>query len=133
MENRMQLPVIYVPRYITNEFIRSNPQYTFLYSFDYHRKSAFGQCVTAHGESNCYPIPVLIKYCANPVYFQDFEEAKRMITEFLDVIPRDKPIIPFPHIGEGHSRLKEFSYKTFLWLHSEIDKIKYPNIKYVAS
>lgn len=127
----MSFPIIYVPRYITNSFIREHPEYNFLYSFDYHRKSAMGQATIAHGETNCYPIPVLIKYCSNPVYFQDFEEARKMIQEFLNDIPTDKPIIPFPKIGLGHSRLKEFSLKTYLWLHSEIDKIAYPNIKYV--
>lgn len=125
------LPIIYVPLRITNLFICEHREYNFLYSFDYHKKSAMGQCIVAHGESNTYPIPVLIKFCASPVYFQNFEEAKKMMQEFLDVIPLDKPMIPFPKIGLGFSRLKEFSLKSYLWLHQELDKIKYPNIKWI--
>jgi hypothetical protein len=131
LEHMDTFPEIKIPRHISETFITNHCDYTFIYSFDYHRKSALGQCVYAHGKDNCYPVPVLIKFCANPTYFQDFEEAKKMIQEFLDVIPRTKPVIPFPKIGEGHSRLKEFSLKTYMWLHSQLDKIKYPNIRYV--
>jgi hypothetical protein len=42
-----------------------------------------------------------------------------------------KPIIPFPRMGCGRSRMKEFAPNHWAWMMSEIDRIKYPNIEYV--
>ncbi len=123
---------IIVPLHISREFIQTHRQWNFIYSADYLLRGALGQMWAAHNEPNTFPVPTLYKYCSNPVFFQDHLEQEEMINEFLNKIPKDKPLIVFPKIGLGHSRMKEFSPRLFTGLHRSLKEIEYPykEIKY---
>jgi len=124
-------PQIIVPRFITRKFIQLHPEWIFLYGHDLAGKGTFGQAWEAHNEPNTYPIPTCYKMCKNSMYFQDsqYEEITGYLIFAFVHLPKDKPIIPFPKIGEGYSRMKELAPKCFKYMKQELDKIKYPNIK----
>lgn len=120
---------IVVPHRITRTYIQRNRHLRFIYSFDVAGKSALGQAAFAHNEPNTSPVNVMYKFCANPVYFQDNDECKSHIYDSINHIPLDLPIIPFPKIGLGHSRLKEFAPECYDLVHRLLSEIKWPNIK----
>lgn len=87
-------------------------------------KGGFSQSIPCYGEPNCFPIPTLYKYCANPVYWQDNGYSIECIDLFMNRIPLDKPIIPFRKIGQGCSRMQELAPKTFAHMISRIQRIE---------
>lgn len=117
--------IIIVPLHISREYIQGHRQWNFVYSADYLLRGTFGQMWSAHNEPNTFPVPVLHKSCANSVFFQDHLEQFAYVDEFLGRIPRDKPVICYPKIGQGHSRMKEFSPKLYEHLINELKKIEY--------
>ena len=123
---------IIIPVFITRKFIQEHRDYIFLFGHDVQGKGCFGQSWESFGEPNSFPIPTCWKMCRNSMYFSDtqYDEVKKLIDEAISRIPKEKsPIIPFPKIGMGHSRMMEFSPKTFSYMRKEIDEIKYLNIK----
>lgn len=121
--------LIVIPHKITRPFIQKHTQWRFIYSFDVHGKSALGQAAFAHNEPNTSPVFVMYKFCANPVYFQDNDDCRAHIFDSINNIPLDLPIVPFPKIGLGHSRLKEMAPECYKLLHKLLDEIKWPNIE----
>ena len=115
--------MIQIPNRITREFIQAHPELTFVFSCDVHKKSFFGQSYHAFGESNAYPVPVMWKACKSSGFFQNsqYSEIIKSIDEHLEKIPRDKPIIVFPKIGKGHSRM-------YVYLINKLDSIKHKDI-----
>lgn len=127
-------PTIFVPRRISRDYIRSNPTYTFIYSTAENVPYYFGQAEIATGLVNAYGVPVRFSLCRSSGYYNDnsFEDTRETIDQWLRDVPLDKgPIIPFPMIGNGASRLKEFAPRLHAYIHSEIKKIAYPHIEYV--
>ena len=118
--------MIKIPRHITRTFIQKHPELTFVYSQDVARKGAFGQAAHCVSEPNCYPVSTCWKMCRSSAYFQDSQacEILRQLTLDLKNVPRDKPIILFPKIGEGFSRMKEFAPNMYQWLMNQLDTIK---------
>jgi len=128
--------LITVPRWLTREFIRSKiHELSFVYSDAYHNNSYLGQCSSAKGQPNCYVIYTLWRPCSNQPpsnFFSDseFEElTKDIIDSCIKRIPRKLPVIIFPKIGLGRSRLREKAPKTYEYLMGELYKIAYPNYK----
>lgn len=122
---------IVIPHKLTRRFIASNKQWIFLFSYDAAQKGILGQAWFAFGEPNAYPIFTCRKLCPSSLnrYYQDLDEYKEVVEQCIKNIPSDeRPIIPFPKIGEGCSRLKEFSPNLYEYLHKRINEIKYPNI-----
>ena len=130
-------PLITIPRWLTREFIRSKiHELSFVYSDAYHNNSYLGQCGAAKGQPNCYVVYTLWKPCSNQPpsnFFSDseFEDlTKDIIDSCIKRIPRKLPVILFPRIGLGRSKLKEKAPKTYQYLIEQLDSIKYPNVKY---
>lgn len=127
-------PTINIPSYITRDFIRAHKdEYIFLYSCPVNMNKVTGQMGEILGDC-CYPIPVREKMCKSSGYWSDqtYDDNIETIDTWIKDIPTNtgKPIIPFPHIGSGGSRLKEFAPLTFKYLREAIAKIAYPNIIY---
>lgn len=125
--------VISIPRRITRDFIKAHSQYHFLYSTSYLKTPNYGQSKEAHNLVNTTGIPLRYSLCQSSGYFSDNIKTIRnlIIQPALDRIPSDKIIIPFPRMGEGRSRFKEFCIGHWTWLMEEIDRVKYHNIEYV--
>lgn len=131
-----EFPLIVVPRWLTRPFIRSKiHELSFVYSDAYHNNSYLGQCSAAKGSVNCYVVYTLWKPCSNQPpsnFFRDeeFEEfTKDIIDSCIKRIPKKLPVILFPKIGEGRSRLKERAPRTYNYLMEELQKIEYPNYR----
>lgn len=121
--------MILVPRYISRKFIQSHPEWIFLYGSDEAERGAFGQMWEAYDEPNTIPIYTCVKMCRSSGYYQDSmaDRIRKVNTNQIQkALQTGKPIIPFPKIGEGYSRMKEFAPRTFSWLRKEIDKIQAP-------
>lgn len=126
MELKIEIP-------IRRTFIQKNRNLIFLYSFDVVGKSFFGQSYEAHGEENSFGIPVMWKACKSSGFFQSsqFDKIKIELDNAFSKIPIDgRYIIPFPKIGQGHSRFFEFCPKGFKYMMDSLDIIKHPNIVY---
>jgi len=92
----------------------------------------FGQAQEAHKLPNTFGMPCRWSYCRSNGYFSDndYLNSTIEIEVAIAAIPLDKPVIPFPKIGEGASRLRYNAPKCYQFLMSEIVKIAYPNIRY---
>lgn len=132
-------PPITIPWRITREYIQAHPELFFLYGNDYYNKGCLGQSWFANNEPNTQRIPTSIKMCANPDLFTDFfyDQGKTWIDAAINKATllahkyednTFKPIIPFPKIGCGHSRMRELAPKLWSYMNEEINKIAYPNI-----
>ncbi len=125
---------IYIPNPIYRPFIAANQEkYTFLYSAPVSLLKSYGQIAEAL-DSCCFPIPVRYSTCTTHGYFSDnaMEDAIGYIDTWMKDIPKDKPIIPFPNIGRGGSRLSELAPKVFKYIQERLDAIKYGNIVYTS-
>src|SRR5215813_5311632 len=122
-------PVITIPYRITREYIQAHREYTFLYGQDYQQKGALGQAWFCVGEPNTFPVFTLYRYCANPEYFKDCDLHKSYIGCSFWNIPSAKFIIPFPKIGEGCSRMREYAPNLLKLIKQRIEWIRYPNIR----
>lgn len=132
------LPPISIPRWITRQFISMHRRdLTFVFGTDYRNYSYTGQAAHCRGEPNCYPVWTKYKNCGDAsqkAFFDDkmFELAvKPIIDQAIEKIPRDKPIICFPRIGEGGANMKEMCPRSYEYLMSELRKIEYPNIQWI--
>lgn len=126
------MDTLIIPRRITRDYILLHPEYVFIYSASVHHEKGFGQASVAKGCPNAFPVPVRWSYCRSNGWFDDnnYLNISIEIEVAISNIPIDKPIIPFPKIGEGASRLRYNAPKCYAFLMSEIDKIKYPEIRY---
>lgn len=136
--------MILIPYRITEKFIRQNGHLTFVYSTDTFNRGGLGMQWHMAGPSNSFGVPVLYKYCANPIYFTDksggpyisnlnlsygFDYNKSVIDEAIRLIPKDNPIVVPPKLGLGCARMMEYCPKTYKYLRQELDKIKSNDIK----
>lgn len=116
-------------------WISQHHELNFVYALDLKGKGGLGQCWEAFGEPNCFPVPTLVGACCNKEFFYDimYNTYVPQIEKAIARIPTDKPIIPFPKIGLGCSRMREFAPKMYAHLISLIEKIQYQNIKYAQT
>lgn len=124
--------VLRIPRRIYREYITAHRELTFVYAYDYQRKGFGGQSYSAFGEPNAFPVSTMRKLCRNTRYWTDMEYdlVSNILSIEISNIPRDKPIILFPKIGLGCSRMSEIAPRLYKYLVSELDKIKYQNVIY---
>lgn len=134
------LPYITIPRFITRTFIQQNVQrYIFLFASDVHGQSYHGQCFSARGEPNCFPIPTKYRLCkSNPnAYFNDgnFGLNKEIIDTAFHRIPTDdaRIIVSFPRIGCGCAELPERAPQTLEYIKQKLKAIAYANITWDGS
>lgn len=127
MENFVQNKII-IPYYIKTSFIQQHPNWIFLYSHDYLRKGALGQCVNFYGEPNTFPVFTCYKYCANPVYFSDSQDSFEKVNESFAKIPKGI-IVPCRKIGEGCARLREFAPNLLQHIKKTIQALQWKEIK----
>ena len=132
---RINYMKLYIPRHISRSFIQSRRNIIFLYGFDVRGTGCLGQAWAAHGEPNAFPIPTLYKFCpSGHVLFTDSrgEEWRREIDKAIARVPQDgRPIIPFPRIGEGCSRLREIGPETFKYLKNVLHTIEYKEVEWL--
>lgn len=116
------------------DYALAHKELIFLYGNDYFERGCFGQAGHLGSQRpkipNCYRIPTLMKYCANPVFFSNnVEDWKRELEEAFAVIPQDgRPIIPLRKIGMGGSRCHELAPRVFAYIQQRLAAIAYPNI-----
>ena len=122
---------IVIPYRIQESFIKEHPEWNFIYSTDLSQKGGLGMCWFMAGCLNSFPVPTLIKFCANIEYFSDsnLDWNIEKISEFLRLIPRDKPIIVPPRIGLGCARMTEKCFKTYSFLRGELNLMIHPYVK----
>lgn len=123
---------IYIPRKLTKDYVILNTNYNFIYGSSVHHEKYFGNAAICQRLCNTYAIPVRWSYCRADGWFYDsnYLNASIEIEVAIDKIPKDKPIIPFPKIGEGASRLRYGSPKLYAFLMEKLNEIKYGNIIY---
>lgn len=130
MQEEQPQIIIHIP--ITRVFVCSRKDLYFLYGHDYAGRGFAGQAWQLHNEPNTWPIYTMLKYCSAKNFFSDdINEHWGMVLESLKRVPLDRPIIPCPKIGCGCSRMFELAPKLYAAMVNYIDKLKYPNIKYV--
>jgi hypothetical protein len=117
--------MIIIPAYISREFIEAHPEWNFVYPTNFWQTQRVGPALICTGLPNCFGVPVRWTLCKSSGYFQDaqFDQLKTQIDLDIAEIPRDKPIVLFPKIGCGNSRMHILAPKTYLYLHEELDKI----------
>lgn len=123
--------MITIPARLTREFIEKHPEWTFVHSTNAWFSQRVGPASICRGLSNCYGIPVRWSLCKTSGYFQDSQRELiiPLIDETIAKIPADKPIILFPKIGNGHSRLATLAPKVYAHLSAALAKIATP-VKY---
>lgn len=124
---------IEIPAKLTRKFIQEHPFLTFVHSHNAWENVWTGPASICKGLSNCYGVPVRWRLCKSSGYFQDAQIS--LIKDFIDKaiakIPRGDPIILFPKIGNGDSRMHILAPLSYKYLHAELDKIKTPDVKYI--
>jgi len=105
--------MITIPARITREFIEAHPQYNFVYPTNLWHTQRVGPAKICAGLANCFGVPVRWSLCKSSGYFQDsqFEQLKDAIDLDIAAIPKDKPLVLFPKIGSGHSRMHVLAHK----------------------
>lgn len=129
-------PPIVVPKWILRAFIRENRfKYNFVYADDLTHAAYQGQASQCIGEGNTFPIPTKKRNCKEDrqcFYDHEFDIlTKYYIDRAFAEVPRNLPIIPFPHIGEGEAKLPQYAPKTLAYIQAQIKAIEYPNIIWV--
>lgn len=130
------LPPIYIPTFITRSFIKKHENdYIFLYSCCANVEKTTGQAGEVL-DSNCWGIRIRWSMCKSNGFFQGYDiVAAKMIQDDLDyaryVADNKKPIIPFPNMGEGGSKLSSCAPELFKILKEGLESIRYGNIVYV--
>lgn len=124
---------IILPYRIRRKFIQEHTEWTFVYGSDYMGKSFFGCAYEASGEPNAYPVPTIWKICPSSgekfLCDSEFDFFKVLIDEKIREIPLNKPIVPFPKLGMGHSQLNYIAPRLFAYLKDRLKAIAYPDIK----
>lgn len=125
---------ILIPRRITRDFILSNKNLTFLIGCSVHNEPFRGAALECKGLENCFGIPVRWSMCKSSGYFNDGHIRDIMIEVEVafSKVPTNNPIIPFPKIGMGASRMNEFAPKVFIKIRNALSLNSYPNIKYLT-
>lgn len=85
-----------------------------------------GPAGICQGLHNCFGVPVRWSLCKSSGYFQDSqrEEIIKQIDKAIAAIPRDKPVIAFPKIGNGNSRMYTFAPIAYAHLKKQIEAIE---------
>lgn len=114
-----------IPYYITREYIQAHPDWNFIHSTNFWNNQTVGPAAICAGLDNCYGVPVRWRLCKSSGYFQDAqrEEIIKQIDKMIDVIPLDKPLIPFPKLGNGDSRMYVFAPIAYAHLKKRLDAI----------
>lgn len=120
--------MIVIPARLTREFVEKHPEWNFVYSTNYWHTQRVGPAKVCAGLANCFGVPVRWTLCKSSGYFQDsqFDQLRIQIDNDVAAIPRDKPIILFPRIGSGHSRMHMLAPKTFDYLQLQLRLIAAP-------
>lgn len=111
---------IAIKKYITREYMRSHPNYYFVFGDNYERKGFGGQAKEMRGEPNAIGVRTKLKAAHTPDAFMTDETLNqniRDIKEDYETIYRllefDYTVVyPEDGIGTGLARLKENAPKT---------------------
>jgi len=132
-------PEIIIPYRLSRSFIRSHPEWIFVYGDAVTNRSYEGQCDAAKGESNCFMVPTKWNPCSSEPpqsFFNDdqfhlnqnvIDTAIGDIETSLESNPR--PVILFPKIGCGKAQMPKKCPKTYAYLMERLNKIVYLNVK----
>lgn len=123
--------MVTIPFRIKREFIQLHPEYNFVFPHNFWENTWVGPSAECKDLSNCFGVPVRWKLCKSSGYFSDTQETAIMkkIDEMIARIPSDKPVILFPKIGNGDSRMHIFAPKCYKYLHDKLAAIAHP-VKY---
>lgn len=115
-----------IPYRIHREYIEAHPELTFVHSCCVFRALCVGPAAVCKGLPNCYGIPVRWKLCKSSGYFSDNQERdiKNAIDQAVSAVPRDKPIILFPKIGNGDSRMHKLAPLCWAYMMNHLNSIK---------
>lgn len=124
--------MILIPYRLTREYIKQHPELIFIHSCCWWPNSEVGPALVCKGLSNCYGVPVRWKLCKSSGYFSDQQQSEiyRIIDESLAKIPCTNPVILFPKIGNGDSRMHKFAPKCWQYMMDKLNAIKSLDYKY---
>lgn len=126
--------MLQVPYKLTREYILSHPEINFVHSRCYWPAFCAGPCELCKGLNNCYGIPVRWKYCKSSGYFSDSQRESIIpaIDKAIEAIPcGDKPIVLFPKIGNGNSRMHIIAPICWQYMMDKLNAIKSQDYTYV--
>lgn len=121
-----------IPYRLSREYIISHPELVFVHSRCFWPTIFVGPSEVCRGLNNCYGVPVRWKLCKSSGLFQDSQlgAITTAIEEAVAAIPTDRPVILFPKIGNGDSRMSTLAPKAWAYLMSKLNAIKYPHYTY---
>lgn len=121
-----------IPYRLTREYISQHPELIFVHSRCYWPNIWVGPSLICRGLDNCYGVPVRWKLCKSSGYFQDSQLGA--ITSALEAaisqIPTDRPVVLFPKIGNGDSRMHILAPKAWAYMMERLNAIKSPDYAY---
>jgi hypothetical protein len=118
--------MIVVPYRISREYIISHPELVFVHSRCFWPNIWVGPSLICKGLDNCYGVPVRWKLCKSSGYFQDSqqESIEAALKEAIAQIPTTCPVILFPKIGNGDSRMNIFAPRCWAYMMQQLNAIK---------
>lgn len=117
-------------RFITREYVRANPDKTFLFGDNLEQRGYGGQAAAMRGEPNAVGIPTKKKPSMGPDAFftdREFEQNKGAINlAFAAIAVTDATqaiVIPANGLGTGRAELDKRAPRTFTYLQSRLAEL----------
>lgn len=118
-------------RFITRDYVRANPDKTFLFGDNLDQRGYGGQAAAMRGEPNAVGIPTKKKPSMGPdAFFTDaeFEQNKAAIDRaFATIAITDSTrviVIPSDGLGTGRAQMQKRAPKTFAYLQKRLDELE---------
>lgn len=119
-------------RFITREYVRANPDKTFLFGDNLLRRGYGGQAAAVRGEPNAVGIPTKKKPSMGPdAFFTDaeFEQNKAAIDRAFATLAEAVTdssrtiVVPSDGLGTGRAQMQKRAPKTFAYLQKRLDEL----------
>lgn len=114
--------------YISREYVKKNPDKTFIFGDNLERGGFGGQAKEMRGEPNAIGIPTKkLPSMTDDSFFTDdeFSENKKAINIALSKVPRNATVVMSTYgLGTGRAQLKERAPKTWKYLTNEIRELQ---------
>jgi len=117
-------------RFITRDYVRANPDKTFLFGDNLEQRGYGGQAAAMRAEPNAVGIPTKKKPSMGPdAFFTDaeFEQNKAAIDRaFATIAITDSTrviVIPSDGLGTGRAQMQKRAPKTFAYLQKRLDEL----------
>lgn len=115
-----------IPYRIHRDYIIRHPEYNFVHSKCFWPNIFVGPSEVCKGLNNCFGVCVRWKLCKSSGYFSDNqrESIEAALEKDFAAIPSDRPIILFPKIGNGDSRMHKLAPLCWAYMMNHLNAIK---------